>query len=95
MTRLLYSTALHSMFHSFYVPQSQQCLAPVNELVALPLVVHTGFKLEPSEVARLVGLLESSGEEGEVGRATLLASQLDWRSLQRNHTEDWLGLARR
>lgn len=58
---------------------------------------HAGFKLEPSEVVRLVGQLEVSngGEDGEVDRAALLASQMDWRSLQRNHTEEWLGLARK
>ncbi|GFR43958.1 hypothetical protein Agub_g5101 [Astrephomene gubernaculifera] len=51
-----------------------------------------GFRLGPGEVSRLMAGLDVEGS-GRVGAAGVLASQLDWRHLQRHHTELWLQLA--
>ncbi|GLC44056.1 hypothetical protein PLESTB_000223900 [Pleodorina starrii] len=51
-----------------------------------------GFRVAPSEVSRLMEGLDP-GRCGSVGRVALAAGLMDWRTLQRNHTELWLQLA--
>ncbi|EFJ45485.1 hypothetical protein VOLCADRAFT_105941 [Volvox carteri f. nagariensis] len=51
-----------------------------------------GFKLAPSEVSRLMEQVDLEGSGG-IDQAAFAASQMDWRHLQKNHTELWLDLA--
>lgn len=53
-----------------------------------------GYKLEPSEIGRLLEQVDTSNS-GKVRRAALAASQIDWRYLQQNRVEDWLTIAHR
>ncbi|GLI66480.1 hypothetical protein VaNZ11_010324 [Volvox africanus] len=55
-------------------------------------LARMGYCLAPSEVSRLMEVLDTS-RRGVVGRSALVASLMDWRHLQRNHTELWLELA--
>jgi Ca2+-binding EF-hand superfamily protein len=51
-----------------------------------------GYKLEPSEIGRLLEQVDVSNS-GKVRRAALAASQIDWRYLQQNRMSDWLNIA--
>jgi len=51
-----------------------------------------GFKLEASEMARLLEQLDV-GSTGSIGRAAFAASQLDWKALQNNDPEEWARVA--
>ncbi|GIL70760.1 hypothetical protein Vretimale_3845 [Volvox reticuliferus] len=51
-----------------------------------------GFKLDPSEVSRLMEQVDLEGS-GAIDQAAFAASQMDWRHLQKNHAEVWLDLA--
>lgn len=53
-----------------------------------------GYKLDPTEVGRLLEQVDTSNS-GKVRRAALAASQIDWRYLQQNQMSDWLDIARR
>ncbi|GIL78391.1 hypothetical protein Vretimale_7737 [Volvox reticuliferus] len=55
-------------------------------------LARMGYHLAPSEVSRLMEGLDTS-RRGVVCRSALAASLMDWRHLQRNHTELWLELA--
>lgn len=51
-----------------------------------------GYRLEPSEISRLLEQVDTSNS-GKVRRAALAASQIDWRHLQQNHVDTWLAIA--
>jgi calcium-dependent protein kinase len=53
-----------------------------------------GYSLTNEEVNRLLDQLDV-GLTGKVGKAQLAASQIDWRSMQKNNTERWLSYARK
>ncbi len=53
-----------------------------------------GYRLSDEEVDRLLDQLDV-GLTGQVGKAQLAASQIDWRYMQENNTEKWLKHARR
>jgi len=53
-----------------------------------------GYSLTNEEVNRLLDQLDI-GLTGKVGKAQLAASQIDWRSMQKNNTERWLSYARK
>jgi len=53
-----------------------------------------GYRLEPSEISRLLEQVDTSNS-GKVKRGALAASQIDWRHLQQNHMDTWLDIARR
>jgi calcium-dependent protein kinase len=53
-----------------------------------------GYRLEPSEISRLLEQVDTSNS-GKVRRGALAASQIDWRHLQQNHMDTWLDIARR
>lgn len=52
-----------------------------------------GFKLLPSEVERLLDQLDPE-RSGWVERVRVVASLMDWRTLQQSYTEQWMALAR-
>ena len=53
-----------------------------------------GYKLSQEEVDNLLNQLDP-GYTGHIGKSQLAASQIDWRSVQENRTEQWLRCARR
>ncbi|EFJ50069.1 hypothetical protein VOLCADRAFT_89054 [Volvox carteri f. nagariensis] len=58
------------------------------------VLAKMGFRLAPSEVSRLMEGLDTD-RSGSVGRSDLAACLVDWRHMQRNHTDLWLQLAAR
>ncbi|KAG2453493.1 hypothetical protein HYH02_001713 [Chlamydomonas schloesseri] len=80
------------------------CLAPLMKQMRLEhggqlteaqlsdALAAMGFRLAPSEVTRLMEQVDLDGT-GVIDKADFAASQMDWRYLQRNHTELWLELA--
>lgn len=54
-----------------------------------------GIQLEASELERLMESLDLQGAGQGLQRSAFAASQMDWRHVQRNHRDEWLGMARR
>jgi calcium-dependent protein kinase len=76
----------------------------VDRRQAEEALARMGYRLEPSELGRLVDVVDSS-HSGRVRRAALVASQIDWRALQRGTPgssgssgalrDEWLDVAAR
>lgn len=66
----------------------------VDRETAAVALARMGYKLEPSEIGRLLEQVDTSNS-GKVRRAALAASQIDWRYLQQNRVSDWLEIAHR
>jgi Ca2+-binding EF-hand superfamily protein len=66
----------------------------IDRDTAAVALAKMGYKLEPSEIGRLLEQVDVSNS-GKVRRAALAASQIDWRYLQQNRMSDWLHIAQR
>jgi calcium-dependent protein kinase len=76
----------------------------VDRRQAEEALARMGYRLEPSELGRLVDVVDAS-HSGRVRRAALAASQIDWRALQRGGggggggggvlRDEWLDVAAR
>ncbi|KAF6262574.1 kinase-like domain-containing protein [Scenedesmus sp. NREL 46B-D3] len=66
----------------------------IDREAAAVALSQMGYKLDPTEVGRLLEQVDTSNS-GKVRRAALAASQIDWRYLQQNQMSDWLDIARR
>lgn len=66
----------------------------IDRETAAVALAKMGYKLEPSEIGRLLEQVDVSNS-GKVRRAALAASQIDWRYLQQNRVSDWLDIAHR
>eukprot|EP00879_Flechtneria_rotunda_P000430 GHRR01000524.1.p1 GENE.GHRR01000524.1~~GHRR01000524.1.p1 ORF type:complete len:787 (+),score=270.20 GHRR01000524.1:160-2520(+) len=66
----------------------------VDRETAAVALANMGYKLDPTEIGRLLEQIDTSNS-GKVRRAALAASQIDWRYVQQNHAADWLEIASR
>ncbi|KAI8470975.1 MAG: kinase-like domain-containing protein [Monoraphidium minutum] len=68
--------------------------AAVDRAAAAEALARMGFRLQPSELAHLVGLMDTSNS-GKVRKAAFAASQIDFRHLQTAEVDIWIEMARR
>lgn len=88
---LLFGTPLKRLLDRFEFNGTEHARTP-DELGAK--LKEMGYKLEPSEVERLAEMLDLN-DSGAVDRAAFAASIVDWKELQKNHRDEWLGMLRR
>lgn len=66
----------------------------VDKARAAEAIAGMGFRLQPSELAQLVTMLDTSNS-GKVRRAAVAASQIDFKHLQQSDADAWAEVARR